>query len=112
MRDVSHGGIAFISGKAYELGDVIELRFPSLTHPESVKGEIVWTAELSDNGAGQYINGLSFHSETDHYHGRIVEQICYIEDYRRQQREENGRDLSSREAAAEWITANAADFPN
>ncbi len=111
MRDISHGGIAFVSDRAYDLGDMVELRYPSLTYPESVRGEIVWTAELSGGNGGQYINGLRFQDETDHYHGRIVEQICYIEDYRREQREKHGRDITSREAAAEWIAANAADFP-
>jgi hypothetical protein len=111
MRDISHGGIAFISDRVYELGDVVELRYPSLTYPESVRGQIVWTAELSGGKDAQFINGLSFQDETDHYHGRIVEQICYIEDYRREQREKHGRELTSREAATEWIAANAADFP-
>ena len=110
-KDISYGGIAFISDEAYELGDMVELRYPSLSYPEYVRGYIMWTADLSDD-SGRYINGLSFLDETDHYHGRIVEQICYIEAYRKEQREKHGRELSSSEAAAEWIADNAAEFPD
>ncbi len=112
MRDASHGGIAFVSDRQYELGDVVELRYPSLPHPETVRGIIVWTVKAGGEGEGTYINGLSFVDASDHYHGRIVEQICCIEEYRREQREKRGREMTSSEAAAEWIAANAADFPN
>jgi len=112
MRDASHGGIAFASDRPYELGDIVELRYPTLPHPEAVRGMIVWTVEAEGDGGDTHINGLSFSDAASHFHGRIVEQICCIEDYRRQQRTEHGRELSSRDAAAEWIAANAADFPN
>ncbi len=112
MRDVSYGGIAFESNRPYELGDIVELRYPTLAHPEVVRGMIVWTVEAENDEGDTHINGLSFSDASAHYHGRIVEQICYIEDYRRAQREQHGRELSSHEAAAEWITANAAEFPS
>jgi hypothetical protein len=73
---------------------------------------IVWTvAAEGDDGEESYINGLSFSDASARSHGRIVEQLCHIENYRRKQREEHNRELTSHQAAAEWITANAADFP-
>ena len=112
MKDVSHGGIAFTSDRPYELGDIVELRYPTLRHPEVVRGMIVWTVAGEHNGAETYINGLSFSDTSHHYHGRIVEQLAHIEAYRLQQREERQRDLTHGQAAAEWIAANAADFPD
>ena len=112
IRDVSHGGIAFVSDRPYELGDIVELRYPSLSHPEVVRGMIVWTVAVEGDCSDAYINGLSFSDASAHFHGRIVEQICHIEDYRRKQLEKHGREITSREAAAEWIAKNAADFPN
>ena len=112
LRDVSHGGIAFTSDHQYEVGDIVELRYPTLSHPETVRGEIVWTAAVNDSQRGTHVNGLRFEDESAHFHGRIVEQLCQIEDYRREQREEHERELTSAEAAAEWIAAFADKFPN
>jgi len=41
----------------------------------------------------------------------MVEQLCYIERYRREVREKEGRELDSSSAAAEWIAKYAANFP-
>lgn len=112
MKDVSHGGIAFVSDRPYELGDIVELRYPTLTHPEVVRGTIVWTMAAERDGADTYINGLSFRDASHHFHGRIVEQLAQIEAYRLKQRQERNRELTEGEAAAEWIAANAADFPD
>ncbi|MBT3294540.1 MAG: PilZ domain-containing protein [Verrucomicrobia bacterium] len=112
VRDVSHGGIAFVSDRPYELGDIVELRYPTLTHPETVRGMIVWTVAADGGASPTHINGLSFSDPSARYHGRIVEQICHIEDYRIEQRKQQARDLTHGEAAAEWIAANAADFPD
>jgi hypothetical protein len=112
MRDASHGGIAFVSDRPYELGDIVELRYPSLPHIEVVRGMIVWTVEADGEDSATHINGLSFSDASAHFHGRIVEQLCHIEDYRKEQVEKHGREISSREAASEWIAKSAADFPN
>lgn len=111
MRDVSYGGIAFVSDRPYELGDIVELRYPTLPHPEVVRGMIVWTVASEDAADKHHINGLCFSDASAHFHGRIVEQLCHIEAYRRVQREQHGRELTSREAASEWIANHAADFP-
>jgi len=111
MRDVSHGGIAFVSDHPYELGDIVELQYPTLSHPETVCGMIVWTVETGGCDCGHHINGLSFSDESARFHGRIVEQISCIEAYRGEQREQHARELSHRAAAAEWIAAYADKFP-
>ena len=45
------------------------------------------------------------------YAVRMVEQVCHIESYRQRLSQERGRDISSEEAAQEWISHYAADFP-
>ena len=42
----------------------------------------------------------------------MVEQICHIEQYRREVLKKEGRRLSSEEAASEWIVKYASDFPD
>ena len=41
----------------------------------------------------------------------MVEQICYIEHYKREVLKNEGRILSGKDAALEWVKKNAADFP-
>jgi hypothetical protein len=41
----------------------------------------------------------------------MIEQICHIEHYRKEVKLVEGRELSSEEAADEWITRYAGDFP-
>ncbi len=41
----------------------------------------------------------------------MVEQVCYIEDYRRFVLMHEGRELSQEDAASEWIAKYAAQFP-
>ena len=42
----------------------------------------------------------------------MVEQLCYIERYRRETLEKEGRDLDSTQAAMEWVSKYAASFPH
>jgi hypothetical protein len=41
----------------------------------------------------------------------MIEQICHIEHYRQEVLRVEGRKLSSKEAASEWISKYARDFP-
>jgi hypothetical protein len=41
----------------------------------------------------------------------MIEQICHIEHYRKEVKLAEGRELSSEEAADEWIKRYAGDFP-
>ena len=41
----------------------------------------------------------------------MIEQICHIEHYRKEVERLEGRALSAHEAAGEWISKYAGDFP-
>lgn len=106
MQDASLGGLTFEFPKALAIGGMISVAVPSVTHAE-LHGHIVWSAK---RGHG-YIIGMAFASEQDALRSRIVEQICHIETYRREQLEHHGRPLSLEQAAGEWIRRHAAGFP-
>jgi hypothetical protein len=55
--------------------------------------------------------GVRFEPDCSAFVMRMAEQICYIEQYRRDVRLREGRQLTSDESAAEWITRFAARFP-
>ena len=54
--------------------------------------------------------GIEFAAEAEAFRARMVEQICHIERYHRQQQAE-GREVSEEQAAIEWIDRYAATFP-
>lgn len=43
---------------------------------------------------------------------RLIEQACYIEEYRKEVFSQQGRQLSEEEAAKEWIDKYAGIFPD
>ena len=56
--------------------------------------------------------GVAFDADNDDaYRVRLCEQICRIEQYKRDVLLDEGRFLTSDEAAAEWIAEHAAAFP-
>lgn len=108
LKNVSYGGLCFFAQTAVRISTRIRLVIPIDSPAFEVAAVVVWCAELSrDNG---YQIGVSFESEQSHFATRMVEQVCYIEGYRRQQKKE-GRSLSSEQAAQEWIERYAAAFP-
>jgi hypothetical protein len=111
LRNMSYGGISFVSNEAYVPGDIIDIEFPGLRHRSRIRGEIVWCSPASECKPHQYAHGMKFLDEGDHYHARLIEQICHIELYRRAQELRHGRRMSPQEAAEEWIAKHADGFP-
>ena len=56
--------------------------------------------------------GVEFLDRDDSFRARMVEQVCHIEQYKRQVLETEGRVLNGEQAAKEWIRRYAASFPN
>ncbi len=110
LTNISFVGLAFVSGERHAPGDVLELSFPSLKTQPALRGEVVWSRTHNSSTPVQYLEGIRFLDEHDHFRARLVEQICYIEAYTAQQ-EEIGRNLTHEEAAEEWTQEYAAMFP-
>jgi len=108
LHDVSLGGISFESEFCPELGEIIEIRIPSVKPQFRTRGRVVW-CRTCDTG---YEVGAQFLEETDAFRARMVEQVCHIEDYRRRVYEAEGRFLSGDQAAREWIQRFASTFPD
>ena len=107
LINISHGGVSLRSQARILPGTIVNLTVHVSKHDERVRGRVVWCRDL-DKG---YDIGVEFLSTKDSYAVRMVEQVCHIEHYRLKVKEQQGRDLSSEEAAMEWIAENASDFP-
>ena len=108
MLNVSRGGLSFFSEEALPLGAIIHIAIPIDDPAFEVEGSVVW---CRPDGAA-YTIGVVFDDQSSAYSVRMVEQVCYIEHYRASVKVNEGRELSSEQAAQEWINKYAADFPS
>lgn len=107
LRNVSEGGLCFATRFALDAGLPIRLMIPLLGQDYEIEGLVAWCRAT----AAGYEVGVRFLSPQDRFSARMVEQLCYIEDYRQQVEREEGRSLTSEQAAREWIARFAEQFP-
>jgi hypothetical protein len=103
--DVAVGGLCFESDQALQPGHKIHLRI-DMHQPFEAQAVVVWCRPAADH----YDVGVQFDDEYTKYAVRMVEQACWIEDYRRKVFNEEGRKLNTDQAAAEWISRYASKF--
>lgn len=107
-RNVGFGGLAFESNFCPQVGNLIEIRIPTVDPPFIAKARVAWCRSEPDGG---YMIGASFLDASDAFRSRMVQQVCSIENYRKEVKAEEGRDLTPQEASAEWIAKYAGRFP-
>jgi hypothetical protein len=114
-QDISQGGLAVRSTVAVEPGALLEVRIPYVQPAVQARARVAWCRRRADGGRAvggvSYEVGVTFLDAEDAFLARMVEQVCYIEDYRKSIARLEGRTLSSEEAAHEWIAKYAAKFP-
>jgi len=106
VRNLSTGGLSFITDKPVKVGTVVEFEIPVTKSDYHGRGVIVWRREQSPQC---YEVGIRFTSDNEYFHARMVEQVCQIEDYR-QRLALTGRNLTSEQAALEWIEQYSGNF--
>ena len=107
LNNVSMGGLSFRSHDKLETGVRISIRIPLLGEFVQVNGQVVWCQKLRE----AYEVGVTFLDMEEAYRTRMVEQICHIEEYKARVWEQEHRQLTSEQAAAEWIKKYAHTFP-
>ena len=103
---MSLGGLAFQSDCELEPGIVVEVRFTFVRPMFETKAR-VWCSA----GEGGFELGVEFLDPEDAFRARMVEQVCYIENYKKVVYQTEGRLLTTEEAAMEWIGKYASQFP-
>jgi len=78
-----------------------------VTPPFEAEGVVAWCHQRGDG----FVVGVSFDDVEVSYALRMVEQLCYIEQYRIEVMTQEGRHLDLEEAAREWIQKFAHSFP-
>ncbi len=107
MANVSIGGLACVSVDPLELGNMVKVGFPMIDENELIDGRVVWCHRLGES----YQIGVEFLDAKEAFRARMCEQICHIEQYRKDAFDNDGRALSAEAAAQEWIGKYASTFP-
>lgn len=104
MQNVSAGGFACSVPEALPVGITVQLRIPQIWPDYRGRGTVVWCRPQGPT----YEVGISFSAE-ESFQSKMAEQLCQIEQYRRQLTAA-GRELDADQAAQEWIALHARDF--
>lgn len=106
-RDISAGGISFSTDHKLNAGQKLDIQIEVNGQPFSIEGKVVWCHPQNDH----YLVGVCFQTPEEAFAVRMVEQVCHIEQYREAVMRQEHRDLTTEEAAREWIKRHARDFP-
>ncbi len=105
--NVGQGGLCFPTRECVEPGTRIRLQIPLLDPVFATFGTVVWSHETETSPQV----GVEFDDPQSAFNVRMIEQICHIEQYRRDVLATEGRAMTSERAAREWIALYAEDFP-
>lgn len=108
MNDVGYGGLSFNSSQPFDEGTQLHICIDTVNPVFEAEGVVVWCQQEGN----EFVIGMEFVNKEDIFLARMVEQICHIEHYKKEMMEKEGRKLTSKQAASEWISKFARMFPN
>jgi Tfp pilus assembly protein PilZ len=106
ITNVSHGGMSFIADDRFDIGQKIRVRFPILNKQTALSCKVIW-CQKSNRG---YEIGLEFEDSEEIQRMKMIDQISDIENYKRRIALQEGRKITSEQAAREWVKQYAGDF--
>lgn len=108
LNNISFGGVSCLCSELVEVGSPVKMKVECIDPDFEIDGKAVWCKPNN----GLYEVGVEFIVSKDKlFLLRMVEQVCHIEHYRNELMHNQGRDLTSEEAAIEWIEKHAGNFP-
>ncbi len=107
LTNYSSGGLCFMSEMAIDPGTEINIAIPIMPPRFHATGVVVWCREEQQG----FLVGIKFIESETAYAVRMVEQLCYIEQYKQMVKTLENRTISGEEAAMEWIEKYAGEFP-
>ena len=107
LNNISEGGLSFNSSRPLHIDSILRIHFPFGSCGHDMRARVKWCKNINEH----FEIGVQFLDEDDLFRLRMVEQVCHIEHYKRKVKRLEGRDLSGKDAAMEWIELFAGDFP-
>ena len=106
-HNVGECGLAFHTERELAPGTAIRLRIPLVEPPFETVARVAWCHARPQG----YETGVEFEQPDQAYGARMCEQVCFIENYRKEVKAAEGRELTPEEAAVEWVAKFASKFP-
>lgn len=106
ITNVSLGGLCFVANDRLDINESIQVRFPVLDEETLIDGKVVWCNKTAKG----YEVGLEFNNPAEVERLKMIDQIRQIEDFRNDTERQDGRKLSSEQAAREWISSCVGNF--
>jgi hypothetical protein len=106
ITNVSLGGLCFIADDRLDINESIQVRFPVLDAETLIDGKVVWCNKTAKG----YEVGLEFNDPDEVERLKMIDQIRQIENFRNDTEQQDGRKLSSEQAAREWISRYVGNF--
>jgi len=107
LINLSVGGLCCEAATYIPKGTSIDISIPLENPIYKGQGVVCW---CNPTAGGCYEIGVSFSNQDEAFRARMVEQICRIERYKQAVQGNEGRHLSTDEAAEEWIGKFAESF--
>ncbi len=108
LNNVSFGGVSCLCSEAVEKNSSVKMTIQCVDPSFEIEGRAIWCKPKND----MYEVGVEFIVSKDKmFLLRMIEQVCHIEHYRNELIHNEGRELTSEEAAKEWIEKHADSFP-
>jgi Tfp pilus assembly protein PilZ len=108
LNNISNGGLCFRSTDIIGINTFIIINFPIINPEANFQGIVVWCQPVNE----LFDVGVKFMDQESAFRIRLIEQVCHIENYRRNVLLHEGRNLTGDQAALEWIEKFASDFPS
>ncbi len=105
LRNISRGGLCFRSTVALDAGTTIHIEIPVVDPVFETDGVVAWCLPATEG----FEVGVRFAGQDPHKH-HIVEQVCQIENYKREIWVRDGRRLNGEEAALEWLRRHRGEL--
>jgi len=77
-RNLSLGGLALQSGYAFVPGSIVVVRIPLVRPVFETRARVAWCVACKED----FELGIEFLNDDDAFRARMVEQVCYIENYK------------------------------
>lgn len=108
LSNVSFGGVSCLCSEPVEKGSSVKMTINCIDPSFEICGRAAWCKPNQN----KYEVGVEFIVSKDKmFLLRMIEQVCHIEHYRNELIHVEGRELTSEEAAKEWIEKYANNFP-
>jgi len=107
LNNISQGGLSFYSPTRIHTNTVVKIKIRAIKPVFKANAVVQWCEKSKD----KFELGVQFLDKDDAFKARMVEQVCHIDQYRKETQQLTGRRMTWNKASIEWIEKNGKNFP-